>query len=328
MVDVSEEEIKQQLHQMDVYEFEELVADIWESYGYKTVVRKGSGDQGIDVEAIKDRPYNQRDLIQAKRYADTNKLGSSDIRNYATLYQQESEVDVVAIVTTSDFTSESESLADNLNVKTIAGDELINILSNNDTLLENVVEKRFDIEEPDSGESTDETISYDDLESELQKLKSLRNSNSDGEDMSIYVEFFDSNETKSSIKIAYQSVDYDVIIFYVVLNDRHFINSEIMTLRKVDDILGVEETAFGGALVKTSTLNVEPEIEIIRSIVGFEANIKTEFSDISLVEDQSMVGHEFSHSDQPTDSFNTPDDYTDTIEKHERQYDRHRDNRS
>lgn len=108
---------------MDPYEFEELVAKIWELQGYETTVRKGSGDKGIDIEATKQMPICEKVLIQAKRYAEGNKIGSGQVRKYATLYQQVPDADTVVLVTTGEFTSQAEELALDLDVKAIDGED-------------------------------------------------------------------------------------------------------------------------------------------------------------------------------------------------------------
>jgi len=113
---------------MDPYQFEQLVSEIWELYDYETTVKKGSGDRGIDIEASKNAPYSQYDLIQTKRYSENNTIGSSQIRNYSTLYNQVPKADIVILVTTGYFTSEAERLADDLNVKIVDGDEISKII--------------------------------------------------------------------------------------------------------------------------------------------------------------------------------------------------------
>jgi hypothetical protein len=132
---VSEDEIKSQLQQMDPYEFEELVAKIWELQGYRTTVRKGSGDRGIDIEATKKSPFFEKILIQAKRYSGKNKVGSEDVQKYATLYQQVPDADIVVIVTTGAVTSEAQSLAQDLSVKVVDGDSLAGIIIENQSSL-------------------------------------------------------------------------------------------------------------------------------------------------------------------------------------------------
>lgn len=115
--------------QFDPYAFEEFVAGLWEANGYTTHVRKGSGDRGIDIEA---RKGNKKELIQVKLYSPGNKIGSGDVRKYATLYQQVPEADNVVIATSSSFTSEAEKLADDLDVLLIDGQTLGSMFAQSD----------------------------------------------------------------------------------------------------------------------------------------------------------------------------------------------------
>lgn len=123
-MNLNRNELLSQLRQMDEYEFERLVADVWEKRGWDTTVTTGSSDRGIDVIAEKNSPFNQKYVIQAKRYAAGNKIGGPDIRNYEALKRQEDSVDVVVIVTTSSFSSQAHQIADDLNVKLIDGEDL------------------------------------------------------------------------------------------------------------------------------------------------------------------------------------------------------------
>jgi restriction endonuclease Mrr len=61
-------ELKTVLQQMDPYEFEHFVADLWVRMGWETEVSDESMDEGVDVIARKQSPYEQTTLIQAKRY--------------------------------------------------------------------------------------------------------------------------------------------------------------------------------------------------------------------------------------------------------------------
>jgi len=131
MGNADREKIQQRIRRMDPYNFEKLVAEVWELYGYETTVKKGSGDRGIDIRASKNTPYNQLDLIQAKRYSKDNTVGSDQIRSYSTLYNQVPEVDIVVLVTTGYFTSEAERLANDLSVKTIDGDKICELIHDN-----------------------------------------------------------------------------------------------------------------------------------------------------------------------------------------------------
>lgn len=134
-----------ELQNMDEYEFEELVAGLWEKRGWSTTVTSASNDNGVDIIAEKHTPIHEKHLLQAKRYSSDNKVGSPDIQQYSSLKQQIENVDAVIVVTTSSFTSQAQQAARNLGVKTIDGDELISVinelggetLNNNSNVAEN-----------------------------------------------------------------------------------------------------------------------------------------------------------------------------------------------
>lgn len=126
---------REDLESTDPYDFEQLVADVWEAKGYDTTVRSKSGDEGIDVEAEKT---GYKEVIQVKRYNINNKLGSEDIRFYATLYLQEPEANSVVVVTSGEFTKKGRELADKLNVDTFNGEELIKEIKKHDVTLSSI----------------------------------------------------------------------------------------------------------------------------------------------------------------------------------------------
>ena len=158
---------REDLESTDPYNFEQLVADVWEAKGYDTTVRSKSGDEGIDVEAEKT---GYKEVIQVKRYNINNKLGSEDIRFYATLYQQEPEANSVVIVTSGEFTKAGRALADKLKVDTLNGDELINEIQEYDVKLKSV-SGSFEQEQ-----SNDNSLSETGLDSSGNS-ESLRDSN-------------------------------------------------------------------------------------------------------------------------------------------------------
>jgi hypothetical protein len=160
---------------MDPYEFEELVAALWAHYGYETQVRKGSGDRGIDIEATKRIPYQQKDLIQAKRYADDNTIGSQTIREYATLKRQDPDADIVVLVTTSGFTSQAARLAQDLGVKTVDGETLSGLIAANLPQFEDYIPPEEDAETPEEEfRQSLEIIQEPFRDRLLQKLDQLR----------------------------------------------------------------------------------------------------------------------------------------------------------
>ena len=117
-------ELLTRLQDMNEYEFEELVADLWEEQGWNTTVTSGSNDCGIDVIAEKHSPFYEKQLIQAKRYSSDNKVGSPDIQKYSSLKLRD-DVDAVIVVTTGNFTNDAKDIAREFNVKTIDGHRLV-----------------------------------------------------------------------------------------------------------------------------------------------------------------------------------------------------------
>ncbi|TYL37237.1 hypothetical protein CV102_18150 [Natronococcus pandeyae] len=73
---------------MDDYEFEHFIGDLWEEMGWNCKISTASNDKGIDVRARKTEPYEQKALIQAKRYGEGNKVGSPDSQKYLSFKHQ------------------------------------------------------------------------------------------------------------------------------------------------------------------------------------------------------------------------------------------------
>ena len=120
----TEARLKRVLQEMDPYDFEAFVAELWERMGWQTEVSDAARDRGVDVIARKSMPYEQTTLIQAKRYGPNTTVGSPEVQQYASLKDQYNGVDKVAIVTTNEFTGQARELAGKLNVKLIDGDDL------------------------------------------------------------------------------------------------------------------------------------------------------------------------------------------------------------
>jgi hypothetical protein len=116
---------EQRLQSMGSEEFERFVADLWSREGWTTRhVGNGGGDRGIDVVGTKSGLTDRKLLIQAKRYRDGNKVGPSDVREYAGVRERERDADEMALVTSGRLTSGAADEAKELNVKVITGQEL------------------------------------------------------------------------------------------------------------------------------------------------------------------------------------------------------------
>lgn len=119
---------KRVLQQFDDWEFEHFVADLWARQGWETEVEQQSDDAGVDVRAVKTDPFDQKVLLQAKRYDSDNRVGGPEVQQYAALKQQEPDTDYVIVVTTSEFTDPAYARADEMNVKLVDGTDLVDII--------------------------------------------------------------------------------------------------------------------------------------------------------------------------------------------------------
>lgn len=125
---LSDPQLLATLQSIDEYEFEHLVAELWNEIGWRTSVTTASVDRGIDVIAEQDSPFPQKQIIQAKRYSSDNPVSSSEVQQYAGLYAQEDDVDAVIVVTTGRFTSNASDVAADSNVKLVDGEDLCKLI--------------------------------------------------------------------------------------------------------------------------------------------------------------------------------------------------------
>lgn len=152
----SAEELRTRMQHIDPYEFEHFVADLWETRGWDTEVSQGSNDMGVDIEAWKDDGLvNQKAVIQAKRYADDNKIGRPKIQQYHTLKEQDSEADAAVVVTTSGFHDTAEEWANEHNVKLVDGEDLVQTVRENhqEDLVDEYAPQFDEIRDRESGDS-------------------------------------------------------------------------------------------------------------------------------------------------------------------------------
>ncbi|ERG92122.1 MAG: restriction endonuclease [Haloquadratum walsbyi J07HQW1] len=73
---------------------------------------------------------SRTEAIQLKRY-DSDKIISREVQRDASIPDEEDDVETVRIVPSSSFSQPAEELADDLNVKTVDGDGLYQIVRDN-----------------------------------------------------------------------------------------------------------------------------------------------------------------------------------------------------
>lgn len=165
-------ELRERLYHIDSYEFEDLVADLWEREGWNANVSASTADGGIDVVAEQNGVTKRKAVIQAKRYSEGNKVSPRDIREYAGVRQREIDADEMVIVTTSEFTSGAKREAKELNVKLIDGDDLNAMLNDHGDLISEYVPTLADIKSG-NGDKTASTSVPKQSESTPSKIQSF-----------------------------------------------------------------------------------------------------------------------------------------------------------
>lgn len=112
----------EEIDEMNGEQFERFIGDLFEKLGYKIIVTKISGDQGIDVIVEKK---GIKTGIQCKRY--TNKVSNSAIQE-AVAGKAQYKLDKVMVITTNYFTKSAIELANSNQVTLWNRDKLISTL--------------------------------------------------------------------------------------------------------------------------------------------------------------------------------------------------------
>lgn len=91
--------------------FEELMAEVWQRFGYEVELTKRTRDGGIDIIAIRDAEISTRFLIECKRLAPHNKVSVEPVR---ALYGVKTHLGAskAILATTVYFTSEARQFID------------------------------------------------------------------------------------------------------------------------------------------------------------------------------------------------------------------------
>jgi restriction system protein len=108
-----EEKLKEELQNMDPFDFERHIMTFFEDAGLKSVVTKASNDFGLDGWAVHEKGLI---IVQCKRNSDKNKIGRPTVQQFKGVIEEQrkkgSEIYKGFIVTTSTFTNEAKSSAE------------------------------------------------------------------------------------------------------------------------------------------------------------------------------------------------------------------------
>jgi Holliday junction resolvasome RuvABC ATP-dependent DNA helicase subunit len=118
------------LRNLSGVQFERLVAELLEKMGFRAEMTKTTGDGGIDIEAVLDKPFvGGRFLIQCKRFAPDSLVGSPMVREFYGAVTADRKAFKGILITTSGFTSQALEFASELPIELIDGVRLGEMLS-------------------------------------------------------------------------------------------------------------------------------------------------------------------------------------------------------
>ena len=111
-------------------QFERLVTELLEKMGFRAEMTKATGDGGIDIEAVLDKPIvGGRYLFQCKRFAPESLVGGPTVREFYGALTADRKALKGILITTSGFTSQALEFADELPIELIDGARLADLLS-------------------------------------------------------------------------------------------------------------------------------------------------------------------------------------------------------
>jgi hypothetical protein len=110
-------------------EFEELVSTLVRRMQFRAEMTKTSGDGGIDIVAILDKPIvGGKYLFQCKRYAPDSLVGAAAVRDFYGAVMADKAVKGI-FITTSDFTVQAREFAERVGLELINLPRLKNLLA-------------------------------------------------------------------------------------------------------------------------------------------------------------------------------------------------------
>ena len=111
-------------------DFERLVLELLKHLGFSAEMTKTTGDGGIDIEAVLDRPIvGGRYLVQCKRFAIDTLVGSPAVREFYGALVADRKAAKGILITTSDFSAQARDFAKDLPIELINGTDLTKLLA-------------------------------------------------------------------------------------------------------------------------------------------------------------------------------------------------------
>jgi len=117
------------IERMSGVEFERFVTALLTRMEFHPEVTKATGDGGIDIVAILDKPIlGGKYLFQCKRYAPENLVGASTVRDFYGAVTADKAVKGI-LITTSDFTAQAREFAERVGLELINLPQLQSLLT-------------------------------------------------------------------------------------------------------------------------------------------------------------------------------------------------------
>ncbi|HEV2298624.1 MAG TPA: restriction endonuclease [Candidatus Acidoferrales bacterium] len=110
-------------------EFEKLISSALEKMGFRSEITKATGDGGIDIVAVLDRPIiGGRYLIQCKRFGAGNLVNAPTVREFYGAVKADQRAVKGILITTSGFTDQARVFAQDLPLELIDAEALRRLL--------------------------------------------------------------------------------------------------------------------------------------------------------------------------------------------------------
>lgn len=312
-MDFEQEEVLSNLRQIDEYDFEEFIAKLWNLYGWETEVTSGSNDRGIDVIAEKHSPFEQKHLIQVKRWGSKNKVGGPEIQQYSSLLRRGDGIDAVVVVTTSSFSRQAKELAGELNVKLVDGFDLYEVLSEvgADNLLKQYTglghvctDSKDDVNSDSKNSNTyleQDVLSVisNETKEAVRNHRSVVSNHKYNMDKSLSLSFLDGDNEVVSLSLHYSSIFHNAADFSI----RTERNIPKQILDKIRDAEGVDQAWIKDQFqigVSSAQGNSFPECRVISIIIK---NFRPKFSEENeLYIDETVPDSDIPSTDESNDS--------------------------
>jgi Holliday junction resolvasome RuvABC ATP-dependent DNA helicase subunit len=116
------------LQDLSGIDFEKLISTLLIKMGFQTEMTKTTGDGGIDIIAMLDKPiFGGRYLFQCKRFAPDNLVGSPTVRDFYGAVTADRAVKGI-LITTSDFTVQAQEFGQKVGVELVSMNQLRRLL--------------------------------------------------------------------------------------------------------------------------------------------------------------------------------------------------------